>query len=148
MIEGRGSCSTKHALLIELAKENGNTDLELILGIYKMNEKNTRGVKPILLKYGLDHIPEAHCYVRFNNKRYDFTTQDSSEESPLESIVEETTISPSQINEYKEDFHRSYLQSWIKKTKLPGRWNLDKLWNAREECIRELSGIKDYVVVE
>ncbi|MEM7106038.1 MAG: hypothetical protein AAF502_23100 [Bacteroidota bacterium] len=147
MIEGKGSCSTKHALLVELAKENGHNDLELVLGIYKMDNDNTRGVEPILAKYGLSYIPEAHCYIRYKKKRYDFTCQESPDNSPFETLIEETTISPHQITNYKEDYHRTFLSIWMKKAKLPGRWNLEKLWTAREECIKELSGIKDYVVV-
>jgi hypothetical protein len=38
--EGRGTCSTKHALLAELATEQ-RLPVALVLGIYLMNERNT-----------------------------------------------------------------------------------------------------------
>jgi hypothetical protein len=41
--EGRGTCSTKHALLAELARENGRR-VALMLGVYEMDEANTPGV--------------------------------------------------------------------------------------------------------
>src|SRR5262245_1784948 len=41
--EGRGSCTTKHALLAELAREQG-IEVHLTLGIYAMSERNTPGV--------------------------------------------------------------------------------------------------------
>ena len=148
LVEERGSCSTKHALIIELARENGLKDLELVLGIYKMDENNTRGVEPILRKYGLSYIPEAHCYIRYENNRFDFTSDNLGITSPFDSLFEETTILPAQIYDYKTEYHRGFLKNWIKNNKLPGRWNFEKLWTAREECIKELSGIKDYVVVQ
>jgi hypothetical protein len=38
--EGRGTCSTKHALLADLAREN-RRHVALMLGIYEMDEDNT-----------------------------------------------------------------------------------------------------------
>jgi hypothetical protein len=59
--EGHGTCTTKHALLAELAREHG-VDVRLTLGICAMHERNTPGVGAILARYGLAAIPEAHCY--------------------------------------------------------------------------------------
>ena len=41
--EGKGTCSTKHALLAALAHEQG-LPVILTLGIYAMHERNTPGV--------------------------------------------------------------------------------------------------------
>lgn len=41
--EGRGTCSTKHALLAELAREN-SLPVALVLGVYEMDGANTPGV--------------------------------------------------------------------------------------------------------
>jgi hypothetical protein len=49
--EGRGTCTTKHALLAELAREQ-RIDVQLILCIYEMSERNTPGVGQVLSKYG------------------------------------------------------------------------------------------------
>ncbi|MEY3438075.1 MAG: hypothetical protein RL265_660, partial [Bacteroidota bacterium] len=38
LTENRGTCSSKHALLAILAEENGQTEIELIAGIFLMNE--------------------------------------------------------------------------------------------------------------
>jgi hypothetical protein len=38
--EGRGTCTTKHALLAELGREQ-QIDVDLTLSIYEMNERNT-----------------------------------------------------------------------------------------------------------
>ena len=50
--EGRGTCTTKHATLAALAREQG-IDVQLMLGIYEMSERNTPGVGPVLRAYGL-----------------------------------------------------------------------------------------------
>src|SRR5687768_10106901 len=65
--EGRGTCSTKHALLARLAREHG-VDVELVLGIYLMDGRNTPGVGGVLAAHGLRAIPEAHCVLRWNRQ--------------------------------------------------------------------------------
>ncbi len=60
LVERRGTCSTKHALLAALAREESIT-IKLMLGIYEMMESNTPGVGPVLLSKSLSSIPEAHC---------------------------------------------------------------------------------------
>ena len=70
--EGRGSCTTKHALLAELACEQG-IEVDLTLGIYEMSERNTPGVGRVLSAYGLEYMPEAHCYLRHESGRIDVT---------------------------------------------------------------------------
>src|SRR5215813_2060548 len=66
--EGRGTCSTKHALLAELACEQ-NLPIVLTLGIYEMHEWNTPGTGKVLDQYGLSFIPEAHCYLTYGGQR-------------------------------------------------------------------------------
>jgi hypothetical protein len=52
LCEGRDTCSTKHALLAKLSRENGRR-VALILGIYEMDEANTPGVGAVLKPNGL-----------------------------------------------------------------------------------------------
>jgi hypothetical protein len=66
--EGRGTCSTKHALLAELARENGR-HVALVLAIYEMDEANTPGVGAVLERHGLPCVPEAHCYLAHEGAR-------------------------------------------------------------------------------
>jgi hypothetical protein len=67
-----GTCSTKHALLTELARENDHP-VSLVLGIYEMDEINTPGVGPVLQRYGLKCVPEAHCHLVYKGTRVDLT---------------------------------------------------------------------------
>ncbi len=146
LTENRGTCSTKHAILTELASENGYPDIQLMVGIYKMCADNTVGVGKVLEEYGLDHVPEAHSYIVYQQRRYDFTRNIQSDKSPFDSLIEELPIRTDQISDFKNEYHRTYLTKWLKSHKLRGRWNVDKIWKVREDCIRELSGKKKTVV--
>lgn len=146
LTENRGTCSTKHALLTELASENGYPDVQLMMGIYRMNGENTKGVEKVLKEYGLEHVPEAHNYILYKEERYDFTSNIDSDKSPFDSLLEEVPIRTDQIADFKHEYHRTYLTNWLKQNKLRGRWNVDKIWQVREDCIRELSGKKKTVV--
>ena len=62
-----GTCSTKHALLKKLAAEHNCEKVRLIVGLFKMSEKNTPEISSTLFKHNLAYIPEAHCYLKFEN---------------------------------------------------------------------------------
>ncbi|PGC23088.1 hypothetical protein COM11_25865 [Bacillus pseudomycoides] len=136
--EKKGTCSTKHALLSALCKEQGIQEIKLITGIYEMNENNTPGVGSVLEKYVLSSVPEAHCYLKYKNNRFDFTRLDVIGE-PIEEFLIEEEIQPEQIGTFKTEFHRSYIPIWLSNNKLNQRFDLESLWKVREECIGELS---------
>ena len=139
LVENRGTCSTKHALLCRLAHEQ-NLAVALIVGIYEMTGENTPGVRPILQMYKLPLLPEAHCYVRVDGKRVDVTrATDTARPPQVWEFLYEEEITPEQIREYKVSLHRRYLQKWLNQTdSLRGR-SLDEIWRVREECIHALS---------
>lgn len=92
LIEDRGTCSTKHALLRRLADEQGLD--------YEMSERNTPGVGIILTKYGLTTLPEAHCYLRAGAHRIDVTRVSSRiAAEPISEFLHEQDIEPEQIGE-------------------------------------------------
>ncbi len=130
--EARGTCSTKHALLAALAGEHGHS-VELRLGIYEMNADNTPGVGPVLRPYGLDGVPEAHCYLAYRGARVDLTGIEVA--SPFGCLLHEETIGPDRIGAYKVDAHRHFVREWAAERKLDFR----HVWRAREECIEALS---------
>jgi hypothetical protein len=134
--EGRGTCSTKHALLRRLAIEQ-DLEIALVVGIYEMSGQNTPGVGGVLEKYALASLPEAHCYLRFRGKRIDITG-DNGGLRELKFLLEEDIV-PEQIGEYKVALHREFLQRWIAEGNVPGRRDLEELWQIREECIAALS---------
>src|SRR5215831_16279263 len=112
--EARGTCTTKHALLAELAREQW-IDVQLTLGIYEMSERNTPGVGRVLSAYGLEYIPEAHCYLRHQSGRIDVTGVPAGAE-PIDHFLHEEPITLDQIGAYKQELHQRLLRDWISRT--------------------------------
>jgi len=139
--EGRGTCTTKHATLAELAREQG-IEVQLMLGIYEMSEGNTPGVGRVgrvLSAHGLAYIPEAHCYLRCQGERIDMTGVPAGA-TPIERFLHEEPITVEQIGGYKNDLHRRFLRDWIPRTEPVRGRSLDDVWRIREACIAALGG--------
>lgn len=126
--EGRGTCSSKHALIKALADERGLA-IDLMLGIFWMHEANTPGVGAVLARHGLEALPEAHCYLRYQMHRIDLTVYPRQDVEPIDAFYEEHPIVPSQIGEYKRAFHRRFIAQHY------GAGQLEAIWAIREECI-------------
>ena len=136
--EGRGTCSTKHALLAALAGELG-LELVLTLGIYEMTEANTPGVGAVLQRHGLTSIPEAHCYLVRAGHRIDVTREVTAAE-PIATFLHEEAIRVDQIGAYKIELHQRVLADWIAREPRARGRTLSEVWAIREECIARLSG--------
>jgi hypothetical protein len=134
--ERRGTCTTKHATLAELAREQG-IEVQLWLGIYEMSERNTPGVGAVLRKYGLACILEAHCFLRYRGERIDVTGVPPGAE-PIDGFRHEEPIATDQIGAYKNDLHKRFLRDWATGSGAAQGRSLDELWRIREECIAAL----------
>lgn len=134
--EGRGTCSSKHALLKQLADLNDIPNVELVLAMYKMNDRNTPGIQLSILTTELDYIPEAHCFLRVEGKGIDITTPKSSLERIASDILSETFIQPDQVGQYKIELHQQFLKDWIEAENIP--LSFEEVWRIRERCIGNL----------
>lgn len=138
LTEEKGTCSTKHALLKAIALENAIEDLELYVGIFNMNAIQIPDIKPILDANGLDYIPEAHCYLKYQNEIIDVTFPDLQEMPRfITTLRNEERIQPKQIGSYKLAYHQKYLKTWIKDE--PINLSFNAVWDIREACIRHIS---------
>jgi len=136
--EQKGTCSTKHAFVKQLAVESQQETVQLFLGIYQMNEANTRGVGKVLNKYKLNYIPEAHTYLKIDGNVLDITRATSNKTTFLESLLIEEEIAPQQIADYKVNWHQDFLKQWIVEEQLS--YSFEEIWRIREECIAALAG--------
>lgn len=134
--ELRGTCSSKHAFLKEIADRNGIENVKLILGIYKMNENNTPKIKNTISKIALDYIPEAHCYLKIENIVLDLTMNESNFEKIKDDVIKEIEINADDVGEFKVEFHKNYLKNWIEKENM--KISFEEIWKQREKCIRKL----------
>ncbi|HUY37468.1 MAG TPA: hypothetical protein VMV13_01490 [Candidatus Binataceae bacterium] len=138
MRERRGTCSTKHALLARLAVEQ-RFEIALVIGIYRMSERNTPGVGRVLAANGLEYLPEAHCYLRYRANRIDVTREIAGVSAePIARFLHEEEISPEQIGDYKVALHQRWIREWIASPDAPRRLGFDELWKIREACIAAL----------
>lgn len=138
LAEGRGTCSTKHALLAELAREE-HIPVALTLGIYAMHERNTPGVGCVLEKYALPFLPEAHCYLTYAHTRIDITRSGVVSTEPITQFFHEELITPAAIGEYKVHVHHRYLRTWLAREHGVISLSFAEIWKIREECIAALA---------
>lgn len=139
LVDGYGTCSSKHALLYNLAQENNSEDYTLQLCMFKLNEKNTQECKSTLEKFNLEYIPEAHNYLRFKDKIIDCTKSSFDPSSYESDILEEFSIQSDQITDFKVNYQKEFLSTWLENnTNI--KYNLEEIWEIREECIRDLFG--------
>ncbi|WP_211161658.1 hypothetical protein [Flavobacterium solisilvae] len=93
----------------DFANNNNIPNVDLIIGIYKMNEANTK-IGSILKENNLDYLPEAHCYLKINGKETDITNSNSDFEKLRNDILKEISIEPNQVADFKIDYHQKFLK--------------------------------------
>lgn len=135
--ENRGTCSSKHALLKSLALEFNQENVELVLGLFKMNAINTPPLKEILETNGIKYIPEAHCYLKINGRSKDYTNENALYSKVMGDIINEIIIEPNQVIQYKIEYHQMFLKNWLLETKQ--NKTFEEIWYIREKCIAKLS---------
>jgi hypothetical protein len=134
--ENKGTCSSKHAFLKEIANQNNIPNVQLIIGIYKMKESNTK-IGTILSENAIAYIPEAHCYLKIKDERLDLTTKDADFEKIKKDLIEEIIIEPFQVCDFKVNYHKKFLEKWLNENTL--NLTFEQLWEIREKCIQSLS---------
>lgn len=138
LTEQKGSCSSKHALLKQLATENNISGIILVLALYRMTEANTPGIAPLLTEHALRYIPEAHCYLKIDGIVMDGTSEAADFKMLQKDIFSEIAIEPYQVASYKVNYHQLYLKEWIaSQTTFP--YSFSELWDIRESCIQKLT---------
>lgn len=130
--EGRGTCTAKHALLVQLAFENNIRGMRLALCTYNMTETSHPEVKSVLRYYGLTSIPEARCFIQINNSIYNLVGKRNAFHPE---IITEIEIAPVQIATFKKRYHKNYIENWLQIERMHKRWSPDQIWSIREECI-------------
>lgn len=132
--EGKGTCSSKHALLASLALENAHPEVELIAGIFLMNGETHPQLAAFFQDKPYPNIPECHCYLRVKGERFDFTDTSNALERIAPKLVREQRIDPHQVSDWKIVIHKDYLQRWLNRNPAFGM-SLEEIWKDREEAI-------------
>lgn len=132
--EGKGTCSSKHALLAFLADENKVSEVELIVGIFLMSAETHPKLAPFFEGKSYQALPEAHCYLRYKGERYDYTDMSNTMERITPKIIREQRAEPQQVAEWKPMIHKHYIDGWLKRNPQIGLTTAE-IWNEREVCI-------------
>jgi hypothetical protein len=135
--EGCGTCSTKHALLWQLARENNAAGVRLMQAFFMLGTENAPSLAALLMAHGLQEIPEAHNYLRTPSGIVDCTGGEVLRTGGVR-MLDECEVTAEEIVKYKVTRHREYLRQWL--TTTGSAMTLDEAWNLRESCIRRLSG--------
>jgi len=118
-----------------LARECDRFDISLTVGLYEMSERNTPGVGSVLAAAGVDVIPEAHCYLTYEGRRYDFTGLAAGQSSPFNSLMDERPVTPDDLPAVKLKYHQEAIARWATQVGL----DFERAWQLREECIESLA---------
>ncbi len=110
--ENKGTCSSKHAYLKDFANKNNIPNVQLIIGMYKMNEQNTK-IGSILSDNNLEYLPEAHCYLKIDGKTVDITSKNSDFSKIKADLLEEIEIEPYQVADFKINYHQNFIKNWL-----------------------------------
>ena len=124
-----------------MADLNNIPNINLILGMYRMNALNTPQIGTILINKGIEYIPEAHCYLKINGVRTDFTTKDSLFKNIEKDILQEIDIHPEKVIDFKIAYHKVFIKKWLKDTN--SKFNFQQIWYIREKCIENLASYKN-----
>ena len=135
--EQKGTCSSKHALLKSIADHNSIPNIDLVIGIYRMTELNTPKIGTELTDNSIQFIPEAHCYLKINENRIDFTSEKSEFKKIEKDIIQEKLIEPNKVTNFKVDYHKNFLKNRLNETK--SKFEFDQIWRIREKCIENLT---------
>ncbi|MCH9632961.1 MAG: hypothetical protein S4CHLAM6_13080 [Chlamydiae bacterium] len=129
LIEKRGTCSSKHGLLAQLAEENGYSHIEVKLGYFKFFSRTLPELKEKFNAIGADYIIEAHCYLSYKGSFIDVTSCQFDARQLLnpKNLLEEVTIKASQTGKVKQAMHKKYFENWCTKYSI----DFEKAWSLR-----------------
>ncbi|MBN1802174.1 MAG: hypothetical protein JW891_11745 [Candidatus Lokiarchaeota archaeon] len=100
--EKKGTCTTKHGVIATLAEEL-NIPLRKHVGVYRFTEEISNGAGEIVERYKIPYIPITHCFLVFNNHRFDLTEgNNNGKKTTIEEFIHEEEVEPfiSQKDEY------------------------------------------------
>ncbi len=110
--EGHGTCTTKHGAIARLAQEH-NLPIHKHLGFYRLNDEIVTGVNALLAPYGLDFIPQIHCFLVYENCRVDLTAGNcNGKNKTIEDYDFVVQVEPDLTHEQHHAYYRAYLQRY------------------------------------
>jgi hypothetical protein len=136
--EGRGSCTTKHAVIATLAEELA-LPIAKTIGIYGMTENIVSGTNDILDKFNLPYVPMVHCFLVFQDYRVDLTEgNDNGKNRPVDRFLHTETVIPNISAKDEYLLYRNALKDRILLREELKAVDIKRILQAREEGIKLL----------
>ena len=130
-----GTFTARHALLVQLAREQGMTDMVLTLCVYEFNQEDCPMVGQVLKRHGIVALPEMCGCIKYRQRLFTIAASDLCLQRE---VVSEVEIAPVQIGNFKKRYHQNYLENWLQLEKLSQQWSVEQLWRIREECLHAI----------
>jgi len=136
--ENMGSCTTKHGVIAALAEEL-NIPLYKKVGIYKLTDAIASGTGKIMEKYAIPYIPMVHCFIVYENYRFDLTEGNKNgKNTSIEEFIHEEYVIPFITRKDEYLLFRQVLDEKIMASKEMKGIEKRTLLKAREEAIKLL----------
>lgn len=142
--EGKGTCTTKHAVIAALAVET-NLPITKTMGIYAMTEAIVTGANSILSASGLPYVPMIHCFLSYQQYRIDLTEgNQNGKNCSIETFLHTATVDPDISAKEEYLLFRTVLKDQIMKREEFRGAELKELLKAREAGLGLLKSKLDH----
>ena len=136
--EGKGSCTTKHAVIATLAEELALPIVKNI-GIYGMTEDIVTGTKDILKTFNLPYVPMLHCFLVYGDYRVDLTEANhNGKNRPIDQFLHTEKVIPNISAKDEYLLYRNALKDRIFLREELRGVDIKPILQAREEGIKVL----------
>ncbi len=92
--ENKGTCTSKHAVIAELARE---LDIPVYkhVCVYKFTDEITLGASEILKKYNVPYVPLMHCFLVYDKDYFDLTEGNhNGKNKPIDEYIHDERVEP------------------------------------------------------
>ncbi|MGV7222993.1 MAG: hypothetical protein ACQ9MH_15865 [Nitrospinales bacterium] len=136
--EGKGNCTTKHAVIATLSEELV-LPIGKNIGIYGMTEDIVIGTNDILKTYNLPYVPMLHCFLVYDDYRIDLTQGNrNGKNRPIDKFLHTEKVIPNISAKEEYLLYRNALNDRILlRDELQGV-DIKRILQAREEGLKVL----------
>ena len=135
LVRRGGTFTARHALLVQVAREQGVAELTLALGVYDFDRERWPKVDQILTESQLTALPEVCGCIKYQGQLYSLEESERAKQN----VISEIEIAPAQIGNFKKRFHLNYLANWLQLEKLDRCRTAAQLWQIREKCLEAIA---------
>lgn len=136
--EGKGSCTTKHAVISGLAEEL-EIPLYKFVGVYKFTEEISKGASTILEKYKLPYVPMVHCFLVYEQYRFDLTEgNNNGKKTSIEEFIHTEKVDSFISRKDEYILYKHIVKEKILTSKEMVEINERTVLKAREDCVNLL----------